>query len=207
MHIAEGVLSGPVLIGGWALTISATAVALKKMQPEKVMTVAVLASAFFIASLVNVPLGPASVHLVLNGLLGLVLGWACFPAILCGLLLQSVFFQYGGLSSLGVNTFNMAAPALFIGLTMRPLLLRGARTRAVVGFAAGFCSVLLAGALTALGLGLSDQGFMTAARLIFLAHLPVMVIEGIITLFAVTFLARVQPEILNLPPESSHATT
>jgi len=199
MHIAEGVLSAPVLLGGWGLTLTATAYGLKRMPPERIMTVAILAAAFFVASLVNVPLGPASAHLVLNGLLGLVLGWACFPALLCSLLLQAVFFQYGGLAVLGVNTFNMAMPALLCGLALRPLLHRGARGRAAAGFLAGFLAVLLAGLLTALSLGLSHQGFLAAARLIFLAHLPVMVVEGFVTLFALGFLARVQPEILGLP--------
>ena len=46
--------------------------------------------AIFVASLVHVPVGPSSMHLVLNGLLGLLLGWAAFPAILVGLLLQAV---------------------------------------------------------------------------------------------------------------------
>jgi cobalt/nickel transport system permease protein len=37
---------------------------------------------------------------------------------------------------------------------------------------------------------------MSVAKLILLAHLPVMIIEGIITLFCVAFLARVKPELL-----------
>ena len=85
MHISEGVLSAPVLLTGAALTAGGVAVGLKKMDSEKVPLVGVLSSAFFGASLIHVPVGPSAVHLVLNGLLGLLLGWSAFPAILVGL--------------------------------------------------------------------------------------------------------------------------
>ena len=81
MHISEGVLSAPVLAGGWVLAAAGTAIGLKRLDYDRLMTVAILAAAFFVASLVHVPIGPASVHLILNGLLGVILGFAAFPAI------------------------------------------------------------------------------------------------------------------------------
>jgi cobalt/nickel transport system permease protein len=112
MHISEGVLSAPVLISGAALTAVGTAIGLKKLDYEKVPQAAMLASVFFLATLVHVPVGPSAMHLVLNGLLGVILGWAAFPAILIGLALQALLFQFGGLTGLGVNTLNMALPAI-----------------------------------------------------------------------------------------------
>ncbi len=47
---------------------------------------------------------------------------------------------------------------------------------------------------------LSDHEFLEVAGLTLLSHLPVMFIEGLITMFVVNFLARVQPEILSLEP-------
>ena len=47
-------------------------------------------------------------------------------------------------------------------------------------------------------LALSDSGFLTTAKVIIGANVPIMIIEGFITMFTVTFLARVQPEILHL---------
>ncbi len=44
--------------------------------------------------------------------MGLLLGWPAFPAILVGLFLQALLFQFGGLTVLGVNTFNVAVPAV-----------------------------------------------------------------------------------------------
>ncbi|MFC1526937.1 energy-coupling factor ABC transporter permease, partial [Candidatus Latescibacterota bacterium] len=76
MHISEGVLSPPVLAAGAALAAGGLAIGLKRMQPHDVPKVAVLSSAFFVASLIHVPIGPTNAHLVLNGVTGLLLGWA-----------------------------------------------------------------------------------------------------------------------------------
>ena len=54
----------------------------------------------------------SSAHLILNGLLGVVLGWAAFPVIFVALLLQAVLFQFGGFTVLGVNTATMGLGAL-----------------------------------------------------------------------------------------------
>ena len=195
MHISEGVLSAPVLISGAALAAAGTTIGLKKLDYDRIMTVSILSAAFFVASLIHVPLGPGSVHLILNGLLGVVLGWASFPAILTALLLQAIFFQFGGLVVLGVNTFNMAAPAVLCYYLLRPWLARP-KSRPWAAFAGGFLSVFLATLLVALSLALSDVGFLATAKIVVAAHLPVMVIEGFITMFTVSFLARVQPQIL-----------
>ena len=199
MHISEGVLSAPVLLGGGALTVAGTAIGLKKLDYDRIMTVSILSATFFVASLIHVPLGPGSVHLILNGLLGVILGWTAFPAILIALLLQAIFFQFGGMVVLGVNTFNMAAPAVLCFYLLRTWLKRP-KSRALAAFAGGFFSVLLAALLMALSLALSDAGFLDTAKLVVVAHLPIMVIEGFITMFTVSFLARVQPEILNIKP-------
>jgi hypothetical protein len=101
MHISEGVLSGPVLLSGAALAAAGTAIGLKKLDYDQIAKAGMLSGAFFVASLVHVPLGPMSVHLIMNGLVGLLLGWAAFPAILVALALQAVFFQFGGITALG----------------------------------------------------------------------------------------------------------
>lgn len=199
MHISEGVLSAPVLLGGAALAVAGTAIGLKKTDYDRIMTVAILSAAFFIASLVHVPIGPVSAHLVLNGLLGVMLGWAAFPSILVALLLQAVLFQYGGLTSLGVNTCNMAAPAVLCYFLFRPLLAKGTTYRFAAAFACGFLAVLLSAVLTAGSLALSGDAFNSAAGALLAAHLPIMVIEGVITGFAYTFLAKVKPEALAAP--------
>lgn len=196
VHISEGVLSPTILGAGAALAALGTAVGLRRLDYDRLMTVAILAAAFFVGSLIHVPIGPASAHLILNGLLGVILGWAAFPAILVALALQAVLFQYGGITVLGVNTFNMACPAVLCFLLLRPMLMREGRMRAVGAFCCGALSVAGAGLLTALSLAFTDEGFAQAASILFMAHIPVMIAEGVVTVLAVSFLAKVRPELL-----------
>ncbi len=196
MHISEGILSASVLISGGVITALGTVIGIKKIDIEELMPVALLSSAFFVAGLVHVPVGPGSVHLMLIGLIGVVLGWAAFPAILIGLFLQMLFFQFGGLAVLGVNTVTMAVPAVFCYYLTRPWL-DNPKTRQAAAFAAGALAILLASLLTVSALALSDAGFAAAAKIIFAANVPIMIIEGCITMFTVTFIAKVQPEILH----------
>ncbi|MBW1891935.1 MAG: energy-coupling factor ABC transporter permease, partial [Deltaproteobacteria bacterium] len=76
MHISEGILSAPVLIAGGGAAIAGTALGLKAIDYDRISTVGILSSAFFVASLIHVNVGPSSTHLVLNGMVGLMLGWA-----------------------------------------------------------------------------------------------------------------------------------
>jgi cobalt/nickel transport system permease protein len=190
MHISEGVLSAPVLVTGALLTLGGTALGLKKMDYEKIPEVAVLSSAFFVASLIHVPIGPSSVHLVLNGLVGVLLGWMAFPSILVALALQALLFQFGGFTSLGVNTFNMAAPAV-ISYYLFNFLIRKAKH-----FISMLAGVGLGALLVAIALVTTGESFLNVAKILVVAHLPVMVIEGIITSFCIVFLKKVKPEIL-----------
>ncbi|MDY0376390.1 MAG: cobalt transporter CbiM [Desulfobacterium sp.] len=196
MHISEGVLSGQVLVAGGVLAFAGTAIGLKKIDYDSIVHVAILASAFFVASLIHVNLGPSSVHLILNGVVGLLLGWAAFPAILVALLLQAVFFQYGGITALGVNTLIMATPAVVCYYLFSPFLNRGKRTVFAASFMAGAGSVLLSCLFLGFALYFTEKSFLEVSILIITANLPIMIIEGVVTGFMVTFLQRVYPEIL-----------
>jgi len=199
MHISEGVLGGGVLAAGAALAVAGVAMGLKKMDYDRLPQVAILAAAFFVASLISVPIGPAKAHLVLNGLLGLLLGWGIFPALLVALALQAVLFQFGGLTTLGVNTFNMALPAFGCYLLLGGLTRNGgSRLPMAAGFLCGFLSVGGSALLVAATLTTAGQEFSTMARLVVLAHLPIMVLEGVITAATVGFLRRVRPAMLGM---------
>jgi cobalt/nickel transport system permease protein len=199
MHISEGVLSAPVLVTGALLTLGGTALGLKKMDYEKIPEVAVLSSAFFVASLIHVPIGPSSVHLVLNGLVGILLGWMAFPSILVALALQALLFQFGGFTSLGANTFNMAAPAVIAYYLFNfPIRKANHFISMLAGFGAGMLGVGLGALLVAIALVTTGESFLNVAKILVVAHLPVMVIEGIVTSFCVVFLKKVKPEILEV---------
>jgi cobalt/nickel transport system permease protein len=197
MHISEGVLTPQVLVTGAAIAAAGTAVGLKKMDYDHIPKIAVLTAAFFVASLIHVPVGPASVHLTLNGLLGLMLGWAAFPAILIGLLLQALLFQFGGLTVLGVNAVNMGLPALIVYLLFGYFIKKdNAALTIVCSFLAGSVAVLLSILFTAFSLLFSGQEFINIVKIMVIAHIPVVIIEGVVNTFIVTLLKKVKPEIL-----------
>ena len=204
MHISEGVLSAPVLATGAVLSFAGVAIGLKKMDYEKLPEVGVRSSVFFVASLIHVPVGPSAAHLVLTGICGLLLGWLAFPAILVGLALQAVLFQFGGLTTLGINTFNMAFPAVAIGFICgRFVESPNSVIRGVAEFLAGAGAILGSALLVAVSLVATGESFDAAARLIVLVHIPVMVIEGIVTVFVVEFVRRVRPEMLGAQSDLS----
>ena len=194
MHISEGVLSGSVLIAGWAGTCAGVALGLKRTDTAKIVRTALLSSAFFLASLVHVRIGPSSTHLSFIAPMGLILGWGVFPAVMVALLLQALLFGFGGLLVLGVNTLIMAGAALSV------YVLFGSRVRAgstVMAFVAGAVAILLAAVFAGICLALSDEGFMNAAKLLVIAHIPVAVIEGVVTAFMFVWLRKSAPEFLS----------
>jgi cobalt/nickel transport system permease protein len=163
------------------------------MKGEDFVKVSLLSSSFFVASLIHVPVGPSSAHLVLNGLCGIILGWKSFPAILVSLFLQAILFQFGGLTTLGVNTCNMAIPAIISYYLFRPLI---KKNLFLTGFLSGFFSILLSCLFVSLSLISTNKYFLNIAKTITLVHLPIAFIEGIITGFILTFLKKTKSEII-----------
>ncbi len=196
MHISEGVLSGPVLVSGIALALAGTAVGLKKLDYDRIPQAGILSASFFVASLIHIPIGPSSVHLILNEIVGLILGWGAFPAILVALTLQAVFFQFGGITTLGVNTVNMAVPAVLCYFLFRRTLHKRPPIAFIAAFACGFISVFRGAILVGFSLVFTEEHFFKVSAMLIIAHLPVMIIEGIITGFCVSFLRKVQPGML-----------
>lgn len=204
MHIAEGVLSGPVLAGGAVLAAAGVGLGLKRIDQEQIPRVALLSAAFFVASLIHFPVGPTSVHLVLNGLMGIILGWATFPALAVALFLQAILFGFGGLTTLGVNILVMAAPAV-IGYFLFGRAIKGSAAGNAFGLGcgAGASAIAVSCLLLSLSLYLTSGDFLGVIKLAIVAHLPVMAIEGLITGAVVVFLRRVRPDILAGPLASS----
>ncbi|MGA2067483.1 MAG: cobalt transporter CbiM [Thermoguttaceae bacterium] len=206
MHLYEGILSATsggreVLAAGWVAAAAGTAVGLYRLDYERIPRTALLSAAFFVASMIQVPVGPSSVHLVLGGLMGLVLGWSTFPAVLSALLLQLVFFSPTGPTTLGVNTVIMALPAVACYYLFRPGV-RSGRLPVVflAASAAGATAILLGAVLSAGALMLSGREFQTAARAVLAVHLPVAVLEGLVTANVIVLVRKVRPEILQAPP-------
>ncbi|MEL6384760.1 MAG: cobalt transporter CbiM [Cyanobacteria bacterium J06626_18] len=212
MHIPDGFLPAQVCIGGYALSGGVTWYTLRQIHKtsdshEEIPKAALLAATFFIGSSINVPIPPGSVHLVLNGLLGALLGWYAWPAILIGLLLQAVLLGHGGLTTLGINAVIMGLPALVASQIFQlryrlAQLLKPGVSVGVFGFLAGSVGFGLA-ALIFFGLTIFtipadlDQAVeQRALTTLMAAYVPLMFAEGGFTVITTLFLFRIKPELL-----------
>lgn len=194
-HIPDGVLSLPVIVVGAVATAGAVALSLRRMDEAAIPRTAILAAVFFTTSAIAIPAGPSSVHLLLSGLMGLILGLLTFPAVLVGLVMQALLFGFGGLTTLGINTLNIALPGVLIAMLLKPIIVRVSLVNAslVAGLGAA-ASVALTGAAVAVSLALSSADYIPSAKVIVATYVPLMVIEAVITGFSVMFLRRVMPE-------------
>lgn len=200
-HIPDGVLSAPVLIGGAMLAVGGLALGLRRLDEADIPKTAILAAVFFTASLVAVPVGPSSIHLLLSGLMGLVLGTRAIPAVFVGLLLQAVLFGFGGLTSLGVDVVDIAFPGVILGVLARPWLAGASRGRVAVvaGTVAALAVIGTAGCVST-ALALSSAEYLPSLRIIAITYIPLALAEAVITGFVVAYLAEVKPEVLGLAP-------
>nr|WP_315048740.1 cobalt transporter CbiM [uncultured Campylobacter sp.] len=192
MHISEGVLSAPVLLAGWAVTAPAVAAILWRVRQSEIPRIACFSALFFVASFVHLPVGVSSMHLMLSGLVGAFLGSRAILAIFVALFLQGVFFGFGGLSVLGVNTAVIGFPAVLGGLFAAAAKAqeRKVRTQKIYLFLAGFVPIVCSMLLLDLVLFISGREFFAIATLISLEGAILAVLEGIITLFALSFIAK-----------------
>ena len=238
MHVADGLLPAPLCIGGYALggltlwwtlrqsqrqsrrqgrslqsenTPTAITDAPPNAQREfqrNIARAALLTAAFFVASSIRIPIPPASVHFVLVGLLGALLGPLAFPSVVVGLTLQALLVGHGGLTVLGVNAVVLGWPAIAAGILFRqcqlwssPWLGRS-RSNVAGGFLAGFGGTAL---VVVLFFGLVLWGItpdlnadveQAAAWGVVIAHLPLVLLEACLTAAIIGFCQRVYPQLL-----------
>ncbi len=198
VHISEGILPTAVWAGGHALSSSAVALSLRSFDEREIPRVGVLTSVFFVASLIHVPLVAGSVHFQLTALLGIVLGRLCWPAVLVALFLQAVLFLHGALTSLGVNTLIMGVGATVSYLVFRRLGGRSPTNRdaAVAAFVAAIAGFLASSTVYFGAMWQGGDELGELAKYILVVNSPVALVEALITAATVSFIVRVQPELL-----------
>ncbi|MCX8042354.1 MAG: cobalt transporter CbiM, partial [Thermodesulfobacteriaceae bacterium] len=183
-----------LMVGG-ILTLGGLFWGLKIIKTEDLPKIAVLSSTFFVASLIHIPIGPTSAHLILNGLVGILLGWAAFPAIFLGLIFQALLFQFGGFTTLGVNTFAMAFPAV-ISYYLFSLFKRHSKLLFLGAFLGGAQAIILGTIFISIALLETEKSFLSMVTALLTTHFPIAIIEGIITGLVVSYLKKVKPEVL-----------
>jgi cobalt/nickel transport system permease protein len=199
VHLSDGVLTDAWIAGGFAVAAVLVAVAMWHTRDDDIPRIGVLSAAFFVGSSIHIPLAalPTSVHLILNGLVGVVLGRRAPLAIVVGLTLQYWLLQHGGLTTLGVNACLVSVPAVAAGAAY-PVL----RRAGVSAFARG---VLLGGGAVATTVFLNflvllfggKEDWEMLAKLVLLAHIPVVVVEGLMLGVLVRYIEKVKPELLH----------
>ncbi|WP_250125253.1 cobalt transporter CbiM [Chroococcidiopsis sp. CCMEE 29] len=210
MHIPDGILPGSIAIAGYAAAGGVTWYSLRQIKrdrhpQENIPKASLLTAAFFVASWIHIPVPPTSVHLVLNGLLGTILGYYAFPAILIGLFFQAVMFQHGGLSTLGVNATMFGIPAILAYhlFQLRHIVGRDNRVwTGIFAFLAGAGGlgmavvIFFALIITNIPANIDVEAERTVVYGLVLAHIPLMAIEGAFTAAVALFLKQVKPELL-----------
>jgi cobalt/nickel transport system permease protein len=197
MHISDGVLPETVSLASYVLAFIGTAWSLKQVKNEDLPKIAVVTSSFFVASLIHLPFGPTSVHLILPGIVGALLGPASFLSITLGLFLQSILFQFGGLTALGANTLMMGLPAFVCGLLFQTIRGTTALRHGIMGAICGGLGTTLAATILAAFLTIAGKDFFGVAKIALVANIPVLIIEAGISAFTMIFLFRVKPELLD----------
>jgi cobalt/nickel transport system permease protein len=127
VHISDGILAPWVAIVAGLVAWGGIVFASRRLSEGDIPRMGVLTALFFIGSQLHIPIaGVSSAHLLLNGVIGVILGWRAVVVVALGLVLQMMLFGHGGWTTLGVNVLLYTLPMLAI----RPTILR-LRTRQV----------------------------------------------------------------------------
>jgi cobalt/nickel transport system permease protein len=206
MHIPDGFLNTPTWIGSSLISITGLAVAFKKvtrvLNEKMVPLMGVMASFIFAAQMLNFPVaGGTSGHL-LGGVLAAVLLGPLAGAIVISVVLvaQALIFQDGGITALGANILNMSFVGTVGGYSIYFLIRKivsGRMGILIATFISAWASVILASTACSLELAISGTSplkiVLTAMAGI---HVLIGVGEGVITLFIVSFLLKVRPDLI-----------
>lgn len=202
MHLSDGVLNLPAVVATSVAAAGVLAYSMKGLKENEIPKISLMTATFFTFSMLTIPVGPSSVHPLLGGLLGIMLGWRSPLAIFVGLLLQALIFQHGGLTTLGVNTLLVSLPAVacykFFYLANKKF-----NSPFVSGGIMGAFGVIGCVLLLVIVLYFTDsrysEGFFSVINILIIGYLPLVVIEAFITAFAMSFIYRIKPNLLNIP--------
>ena len=209
MHLGNGficpVTGLPMLAVAAGTAFYAFKKAKKDLTKDKIMPAVMLSALVFALQMINfaIPATGSSGHIVGGVLLAALIGpFAAFLAMCSILLVQAVFFADGGLFALGCNIFNMgflacfvAYPFLFKPLEERNKPVLGAIIASVA--ALQFCSiaVVLEGALSG---SIQLSSLLNFTALMQAIHLPIGLVEGIVTGAVVVIAKQVKPANLSI---------
>ena len=201
MHLSDGVLSFPVvattsIVAGGLLIYS-----IKNVKQEEIPKISLMTATFFVLSLISIPVGPSSIHPLLCGLLGILLGWRSPIAIFISLLLQALLFQHGGLTTLGANTLLVSIPAIVVYLLFSKFKKSKKINVALLAGFVGMLGVILSVCMLILLLvstsSFYTDGPLSVVSLLAIGHIPLIIIEALLTAFVIKIIVHIRPPLIN----------
>lgn len=231
MHIPDGYLSLQTSLPALGVMIPIWSVAINKVKKvlslRQIPLLSLCAAFSFVIMMFNVPLGASSVHAVGAVFIAILMGpWASCIAVSVALIIQALIFGDGGVLATGANCFNMAFAMPFTGYYIYKAIAGDSKVpsrRSLTGvFAASYIGLNVAALLTSIEFGIQPLLFKTAegtplygfyplsvsVPAIMLEHLLVAgIIEGVVTVAAVAYVAKFSPElfdrihVINTAPE------
>ena len=209
LHAPDGFFSLPVAIAGYVVVALVIAFAARQTNRElserMVPMMGVMGAFIFAAQMINFPVaGGTSGHLVGGALAAIILGpWAAILVMTAVVGLQALLFQDGGLVVLGINLFNMSIVSVLAGYGVYRAVgffgLPSKTTLTVGGFAGAWVSVMVAAVFAAFQLALSGTSpLQLALPALAGVHALIGIGEGLITVFALSFILVARPQLLRL---------
>jgi cobalt/nickel transport system permease protein len=209
LHAPDGFFSLPLAIVGYALAALVIAFAIhrtnRELNERMVPMMGVMAAFIFAAQMINFPVaGGTSGHLIGAALAAIILGpWAAILVMTAVVGLQALMFQDGGLVVLGINLINMSIVGVLAGYGAYRLASKiGSSFRHILfvgGFVGAWVSVMVAAVLAAFELALSGTSPLSVALpALSGVHALIGIGEGLITVFALSFIRAARPELLQV---------
>lgn len=195
MHIADGVVTNSTILVVSTISLLGFIYSLKKIKQEHLTLASAMSAMFFIASFIHIPVGISQIHLLLIGVIGVVIGWGSVVSISLALFLQAFLLGYGGIVSLGINVFIMATPAIIV-FYLYNLSITKKLNKRIKYFLVGFLGTFLSTLFLALILLFAKDEYEFAAYSIFGINIVTMLVEGVISMFLLSFIEKVYPKVL-----------
>ena len=212
LHAPDGFFSLPVAVAGYVAAAVFIGIAIrqtnKNLNERIVPMMGVMAAFIFAAQMLNFPVaGGTSGHLIGGALAAIILGpWAAILVMTAVVGLQALLFQDGGLVVLGINLLNMSIMSVLAGYGAYWVFRRfGTNFKHLMigGFVAAWLSVVVSAASTALLLALSGTTPLVIALPAMIGvHMLIGMGEGLITVFALSFIRTARPALLQVPADT-----
>lgn len=198
MHIPDGLLPPALSVTGYALSISTALGIFLKARGQalvgKMTQISLMAAVVFVSSLIHIPMGFTSVHFTFAPLAGILLGPFSFLAVFLAIFLQWLLLGHGGITTLGINAFNMGFSALAACSLFYWLKTSGQKMKKVV-FPAVLAATLAASLKVTMGSAFLVWGGFPRETfyLLLFAHIPVILGEGAIAGLAAHYILKLFP--------------